>query len=505
MTIIKPKRTTTPGNVPTTTDITNGEIAINLADNKLYVRDTGTNILTLSEPVIPAVENASSIDFTGQLSVDTTGVPLALDTDTNDNQTSNLILSKTVANGTRRVIARWDINGNQLANINARNSGATDADKQLTLAILSDDGLTAYNSLIVDTGGISVNGDIASTGDISATLNISAATLDTTGEATLASATVSDLTENRLTLAGVAGSLTDTANLEYSSDTLNITNSAVRMTSLNTSLDPVLSISNDMAGVGGGAQNSVATFNVDKNATNTTRRVWQTFSTTSGATVKYLASIDARDNSNTSKRLRFGLLEDDGLSSAPVTVLEMTYDGAEKTLNVEDSKFQIRGASFNNVFQVSSVDGQITQTVDGTTAPNSMNMQTTLPVTDTLHNFITSINDYGANTQPDGNRLTHTFKSFGASGERFVGRLQYTYDSTEADQVASLVVNDHAGSTATNSLDVRGDRTRTTQPMVFPGFDLTTYTGATETGMVLWDTNAGKLSVYNGTAWEALH
>ena len=46
---IKPKRTTTSGNNPTTSNLAEGEIAINLADKKLYVRDTGNNILTLAD------------------------------------------------------------------------------------------------------------------------------------------------------------------------------------------------------------------------------------------------------------------------------------------------------------------------------------------------------------------------------------------------------------------------------------------------------------------------
>ena len=48
---IKPKRTSTPGNVPTTSDIEVGEIAINLADKKLYVRDASDNIFDLTESV----------------------------------------------------------------------------------------------------------------------------------------------------------------------------------------------------------------------------------------------------------------------------------------------------------------------------------------------------------------------------------------------------------------------------------------------------------------------
>jgi hypothetical protein len=45
---ITPKRTSVPGNVPTTSNLDAGEIAINLADKKLYVRDTSNNILELT-------------------------------------------------------------------------------------------------------------------------------------------------------------------------------------------------------------------------------------------------------------------------------------------------------------------------------------------------------------------------------------------------------------------------------------------------------------------------
>ena len=48
MAIIKPKRTSTSGNTPTTSDIAVGEIAINLADKIIYVRDTSDNILDLT-------------------------------------------------------------------------------------------------------------------------------------------------------------------------------------------------------------------------------------------------------------------------------------------------------------------------------------------------------------------------------------------------------------------------------------------------------------------------
>jgi hypothetical protein len=57
--IIKPKRTTSSGNVPSTSDLTTGEIAVNLADKKLYVRDTSTNILELTTRTVSALDDTT--------------------------------------------------------------------------------------------------------------------------------------------------------------------------------------------------------------------------------------------------------------------------------------------------------------------------------------------------------------------------------------------------------------------------------------------------------------
>ena len=57
--IIKPKRTTSSGNVPDTSDITTGEMAVNLADKKLYVRDTGSNILELTTRTVSALDDTT--------------------------------------------------------------------------------------------------------------------------------------------------------------------------------------------------------------------------------------------------------------------------------------------------------------------------------------------------------------------------------------------------------------------------------------------------------------
>jgi|SaaInlStandDraft_7_1057024.scaffolds.fasta_scaffold28188_1 hypothetical protein len=56
---IKPKRTTTGGNVPSTSHLEAGEIAINLADKKLYVRDTSNNVLELTTRTLNSLDNVN--------------------------------------------------------------------------------------------------------------------------------------------------------------------------------------------------------------------------------------------------------------------------------------------------------------------------------------------------------------------------------------------------------------------------------------------------------------
>ena len=57
--VIKPKRTTSSGNVPSTSNLSTGEIAVNLADKKLYVRDTSTNILELTTRTVSALDDTT--------------------------------------------------------------------------------------------------------------------------------------------------------------------------------------------------------------------------------------------------------------------------------------------------------------------------------------------------------------------------------------------------------------------------------------------------------------
>lgn len=55
----KPKRSTTADNVPSTANLEAGEIAINLADKKLFVRDTSNNVLELTTRTINSLDDVN--------------------------------------------------------------------------------------------------------------------------------------------------------------------------------------------------------------------------------------------------------------------------------------------------------------------------------------------------------------------------------------------------------------------------------------------------------------
>ena len=66
--ILKPKRSETSSSVPTTSDLAVGEIAINTADQKLYIRDSSNNIKAIGggldvTDTDTTVSGASTIQF----------------------------------------------------------------------------------------------------------------------------------------------------------------------------------------------------------------------------------------------------------------------------------------------------------------------------------------------------------------------------------------------------------------------------------------------------------
>ena len=47
---IKLKRTEDAGKIPSTADIDSGEVAVNITDKKIYIRDSGSQIIEIGGP-----------------------------------------------------------------------------------------------------------------------------------------------------------------------------------------------------------------------------------------------------------------------------------------------------------------------------------------------------------------------------------------------------------------------------------------------------------------------
>ena len=62
-TVIKPKKSETANSVPTTSDIGVGEMAVNTADKKIYIRDSSDDIVTLGSAAAGATANAATQQY----------------------------------------------------------------------------------------------------------------------------------------------------------------------------------------------------------------------------------------------------------------------------------------------------------------------------------------------------------------------------------------------------------------------------------------------------------
>ena len=163
------------------------------------------------------VDNRGHIDSAGSVSVAT---DLTVAGDTGSNQTISLLSDTlTIQGGT---------------NIHSVASGGD------TITIHMDSDVTDLSLLSVD--NITINGnDITSTdtnGDINITPNgtgsVVTPRLSSTVEATLASAIVSDLTDNRIVVAGTAGALEDDGNLTWNGTALGVTGTITHSGTQNT-------------------------------------------------------------------------------------------------------------------------------------------------------------------------------------------------------------------------------------------------------------------------------
>ena len=75
---IKLKRTEDAGKIPTTTDIDSGEVAVNIADKKIYIRDSGSQIIEIGGPTPTDYVANTGGTFTGSVEVQGTNTVNAL-------------------------------------------------------------------------------------------------------------------------------------------------------------------------------------------------------------------------------------------------------------------------------------------------------------------------------------------------------------------------------------------------------------------------------------------
>lgn len=110
-------------------------------------------------------------------------------------------------------ITSTDTNGN--IELTANGTGTIELNSAVNFA-----GTTTFTGLLNADGGIAVDTTAFTVAGDGTGNTAIAGTLGVTGESTLASATVSDLTDNRVVIAGTAGSLEDDANFTFDGTTL---------------------------------------------------------------------------------------------------------------------------------------------------------------------------------------------------------------------------------------------------------------------------------------------
>jgi len=221
----------------TTVVESSGTITIGLPDDVTIGNDlTVTNDCTVS----------NDLTVTGNLTVNgTTTTVASTNTTVSDNllelnsgATSNAndagIIIERGSTGDNAIMA-WDESADGFVVGTTTATASSTGDLTITAAGLTTAGLTATTGDFSGAVGIDGDFDVATNKFTvaSATGNTEiAGTLDVTGESTLASATVSDLTSGRVVLAGTSGAIEDSGNLTFDGSTLAVTGAATISTTL---------------------------------------------------------------------------------------------------------------------------------------------------------------------------------------------------------------------------------------------------------------------------------
>ena len=233
---------TLDGNTISSTN-TNGNITLD-PDGTGYVQITGTNGLVLPVGTTaeqgPSVQgairyNTTSASFEGYSGTDWGSLGGVIDIDQDTYITAEETADEDILRFYNAGAESLNIQGtsiNVASTVTTTNINATTTSTSTTTgALVVDGGVGIAGALYV--GGL-INADSATFSSINNTpigdttpSTGAFTTLSSSGEATLASAIVSDLTATRVTFAGASGALTDSADLTFSGSTLTATNLSV--------------------------------------------------------------------------------------------------------------------------------------------------------------------------------------------------------------------------------------------------------------------------------------
>jgi hypothetical protein len=75
---IKQKRSLTPGSIPTTSSLVDGELAMNVPDGKIFFRKSGSGTDTIESVISTGTQNSGSVTLTGSLNLYGTGEVLTI-------------------------------------------------------------------------------------------------------------------------------------------------------------------------------------------------------------------------------------------------------------------------------------------------------------------------------------------------------------------------------------------------------------------------------------------